>query len=567
MVRTAPLLLLLLALAACARTPAGGIEIARMDDAIAPVDATQVATLPEREFVAETGEDATLLVAARTHQRWWRVRPTQAWPAGEQPRLVFYAPYTNRITVLLPGAPPRTATLRDRNFDRSHSRHALVFALPDGWSPAQPVFVGLDAGRRFPPRLAVESFAQFEAGDVAHVRLVTGLLAIVAVMCLVTGAFGVVLRERDFGVLSATLACELAFLTLLMGDAYDSPLGPWLADVGVRAIWFVRCLGSAGLAWFAVSFMDLERHASRLAIALRVAAALFVLMAVLVVVLPLAWQNPVIPYSGSVLLFLTGVVIALGTFYALHGGSREARFFVVAWLPLVTLDVLRELQLLGLTGIFPGNEYALPLATALAAGVFSFGLADRALRVRHERDAARHAAERDALTGVYNRAGLSARLTQACRDAAAGDRPVALLYFDLDRFKSVNDTWGHALGDACLIAVTRVAATELRQRDSLGRYGGEEFLIVLPGSDLDEAARVAERIRAEIERNCAVVAGEALDLTVSIGVAAARGPVRAEQLLAAADAAMYAAKRSGRNCVRVGRVAIEDLVARDARTA
>lgn len=565
MARSGLVLLLMLLLAACGHAPRDGFEIARLDDAHGPVDAADVATLPESSFVPQDGDDAALLVAARTHQRWWRVRPTHAWPEGSHPRLVLYAPYTNRVTVVVPGMPTRTAGLRDADFDRSHSRHALLFDLPVGWSPEQPVHVALEAGRRFPPRLAIESLEDYEAGDVAYVRLITGLLAIVAVMCLVTGAFGLVLRERDFAVLSATLACELVWLTLLMGEAYDSPLGPWLADVGVRSIWFVRCLGSAGLAWFAQSFMDLPRHAPVVARLLRGASVAFLALAVLVVVLPFQWQLPALPYSGSVLVFLTGVVIAAGTVLALRGRSREARFFIAAWLPLVTLDVLRELQLLGVPGIFPGDEYALPIATALAAGVYSFGLADRTLRVRHERDAARHAAERDPLTGVFNRAGIAARLTQACREAADGQRHAALLYLDLDRFKSVNDTYGHALGDACLIAVTRVAATELRQRDSLGRYGGEEFLIVLPNSDAEEAERVAERIRAEVERSCAVVANEALDLTVSIGVAAAPGPVRSEHLLAAADAAMYAAKRSGRNCVRVGRVVVEDIVARDPR--
>lgn len=562
MFRSCLLLLLLLALGACARANDPKLRIAKLDDALAPVAATEVAAIPDASFAPQEGHDAALLVAAERQPRWWRIRPTEAWPAGERPRLVLYSPYTNRATVLAPGFPARTASLRDADFDRSHSRHALVFELPAGWSPDQPVHVGLEQGRRFPPRLAVESFAQFEAGDVAYVRLVTGLLAVVAVMCLVTGAFAIVLRERDFALLSATLVFELMFLALLMGEAYDSPLAGWLESIGVRSIWFVRCLGSAGLAFFAVSFMDLPRHARRTGRLLRFAAAAFVLLAVCVVVLPFAWQLPIVPYTGSVLQFTTGCVIAVGTALALRGGSREARFFVAAWLPLITLDVLRELQLLSAAAIYPGNEYALPAATALAASVFSFGLADRALRVRHERDAARHAAERDPLTGVFNRAGTAERLTLACREAADTERHVALLYIDLDRFKSVNDTFGHALGDACLIAVTRVAATELRQRDSLGRYGGEEFLIVLPGSDAEEAERVAERIRAEVERGCAVVAGEPLDLTVSIGVAAARGPVRSEQLLAAADAAMYTAKRSGRNCVRVGRVALETLVPR-----
>ena len=108
-----------------------------------------------------------------------------------------------------------------------------VFELPEGWSRAQPVHIGLEPGRRFSPRLAIESFATFEAGDVAYVRVVTALLAIIAVMCLVTGAFGLVLRERDFAVLSVTLACELAFLMLLMGEAYDTALRDYCALLGL----------------------------------------------------------------------------------------------------------------------------------------------------------------------------------------------------------------------------------------------------------------------------------------------------------------------------------------------
>jgi diguanylate cyclase (GGDEF)-like protein len=156
------------------------------------------------------------------------------------------------------------------------------------------------------------------------------------------------------------------------------------------------------------------------------------------------------------------------------------------------------------------------------------------------------------LTGVLNRRSLVERLEAACIRARARNLPIALLFIDLDHFKDINDSYGHAAGDACLRAIVEPIQAELRQSDVIGRYGGEEFVVILSSADAAAAHPIAERILSR-------VAGIRIDgfrapiqLTCSIGVASSDMlGVWDEQLIAQADAAVYAAKNAGRNRVQV----------------
>lgn len=130
--------------------------------------------------------------------------------------------------------------------------------------------------------------------------------------------------------------------------------------------------------------------------------------------------------------------------------------------------------------------------------------------------------------------------------------PVAVLLFDLDHFKAVNDTYNHLIGDAVLAHVVAHAASAVRARDVLGRFGGEEFTVLLPGAHLDRARDVAERIRAAVESDPYRDGDLTVPVTISVGVAAAPpAPYDTEDLLLAADEAMLAAKRGGRNRIHV----------------
>jgi diguanylate cyclase (GGDEF)-like protein len=160
----------------------------------------------------------------------------------------------------------------------------------------------------------------------------------------------------------------------------------------------------------------------------------------------------------------------------------------------------------------------------------------------------RNAASMDPLTGMFNRRGfseISSRLIE--REAKAG-RPVTALIFDIDHFKSINDRFGHPAGDEVLKLFATVVVNTLRLSDLSGRIGGEEFAALLPCS-LEEGVVAAERVREAFANSGIVVEDGPVDTTVSIGVAGGPAGTELEVLLAAADTALYQAKRSGRNRV------------------
>lgn len=164
----------------------------------------------------------------------------------------------------------------------------------------------------------------------------------------------------------------------------------------------------------------------------------------------------------------------------------------------------------------------------------------------------RRSAELDALTGSFNRRTIDHWLTRTFAEAARSGQPVSVLFIDLDHFKSINDRFGHACGDACLREVARALRASLQEGDLFGRYGGEEFIVILPGRGGAAARAVAEQLRMEVESLRPECGGVLLRLTVSVGVATRleheEGP---EATLARADRALYAAKATGRNCVQV----------------
>lgn len=172
-------------------------------------------------------------------------------------------------------------------------------------------------------------------------------------------------------------------------------------------------------------------------------------------------------------------------------------------------------------------------------------------QLEQARDSYRHEAESDELTGLWNRRSLQARLDQEIQETARTGNPFSVIIVDVDCFKQINDSLGHNVGDAALKHVAKCLKLSTRSGDIIGRYGGDEFVLLLPEANITDAKRAAERLRlcvasGELQNN-----DEPYSVSVSVGVAEIRNQpgMTSDLAVEMADKALYAAKRAGRNCV------------------
>jgi diguanylate cyclase (GGDEF)-like protein len=161
----------------------------------------------------------------------------------------------------------------------------------------------------------------------------------------------------------------------------------------------------------------------------------------------------------------------------------------------------------------------------------------------------RDESQKDVLSGAFNRRGIEAKLAAELKHIHRGKQKLSIALIDIDFFKAINDIQGHAAGDAALRDVVDAVSSRLRGRDCLGRYGGDEFLLVLPQTALNVALVVIERLNHTVSDLS--LSGRSEPLTLSIGLTEAVASDDAETLIARADKALYQAKSDGRNCRRV----------------
>ena len=178
-------------------------------------------------------------------------------------------------------------------------------------------------------------------------------------------------------------------------------------------------------------------------------------------------------------------------------------------------------------------------------------LAERERELREMNDKLLQISQTDGLTGLDNRRHIEERLREMYEHSSRLNEPLSCVMCDLDKFKSVNDTYGHQAGDAVLRQFAQILRSEAREIDRVGRYGGEEFILLLPGTVLDAGVHFSERLRAAIEAHTFTFDGGSLKRTASIGVSGWPHPriTNCDSLVKAADDALYVAKETGRNRV------------------
>lgn len=189
------------------------------------------------------------------------------------------------------------------------------------------------------------------------------------------------------------------------------------------------------------------------------------------------------------------------------------------------------------------------LQARLRSGERIIALQDQLIAAR---EVMREQATRDALTGAWNRRAILEILQRDFHRSRRESRPLVTLMLDLDHFKRINDTLGHQAGDAVLREVANRLLSVLRPYDALGRYGGEEFVVVVPGCDAASAVNLAERLRHSVVVTPIPTSSESIPVTLSLGVANLADDPNPESLLQRADEALYRAKNAGRNRCEVG---------------
>jgi len=347
------------------------------------------------------------------------------------------------------------------------------------------------------------------------------------------------LEAARFWTGSAFVAAGGAALAMLR-FAVDSLL-PLLA--GGTVMIFAACLGAMGIKRF--YDQPVSWRATALITGLSFAGLTFFIV---------AYDSPsmrIFVYSlGQALPFvLTLKLLLAGQDGHRNPGARLAGIVAVLIVAIYVIRAIGGLLDIADFSVMHSNtaHWGVVLVLIFLSMAWNFGFLLMAIdRLRNE---VADLALLDDLTGVGNRRQLLQRLTEECAKSERSGQPFALLVIDLDAFKAINDTHGHAAGDACLQHFTLMAQTRLRTGDMLARTGGDEFCILLPASTLREGTMIARRVLEVCRGDAEACVGADVPISVSIGVAQWTREIGAfpDRLMAAADHALYAAKNDGRN--------------------
>ncbi|CTP91648.1 periplasmic/7TM domain sensor diguanylate cyclase [Xanthomonas translucens pv. poae] len=460
------------------------------------------------------------------------------------------SPALQRVTLLPPfaGAAPQQRCLMRDDPQALPGNGRVGFRIDVAPAAGQPLRLWLDQRGVMPAslRFQLRSESDYLRQDSRWLVVASLSFAIMLSMAAMALVFAWRLREATF-LYYAIYVLGYGLVMALETGYVVHPLG--LEAIGQAARFWGR-LGTTTSIVAAVLFLerfaDLAQYLPRARHWLRGYAALVLLIG-LPALLPLPWLDALGRALVNPLLILGGPLLLGIAAAAAWRGSRYAGLFLLGWTPLLLVTVVGSLQGFGMAAGWTWSDEALA-AGAFEALVLSLGLAERSTSLRRDRDQARQLADLDPLTCLLNRRAWHERVTALKQAARRRRQPLALMFLDVDHFKRLNDRYGHRAGDDGLRALAQALHEELRGDDLIGRYGGEEFVIALPGIDAAQATAIADRIRERFRAQAALAFPE-LQPTVSIGVVQLRPGDDANGLVQRADEALYASKSGGRNRV------------------
>jgi len=338
---------------------------------------------------------------------------------------------------------------------------------------------------------------------------------------------------------------------LLMNMSYTGHGFEWLWPAHVVwAQWSNPILmvlyGSAGLI-FGLSFLETRRHFPRIHKA--VLGYLGIALALLLLAVLMDSQRDALLVAFTFVFLFTGIMLAMGV-VAVRAGQRTARYFLLA---AFSAMVGAALTALSVWGFIPFNVWtfrAVDIGMLLDATLLALALTYHFRLGQEAKLRAEQLAMSDPLTGVNNRRAFHDISTPIWNITLRHEHPLSVVLLDIDKFKRINDVFGHACGDEVLRQVADFLKKSVRDQDVIARWGGEEFILVLPETEIEEATALAERLRLDLAAVRIKYEGDDIALTASFGVAERELRHRnLDAVISSADKALYQSKDSGRNRV------------------
>ena len=500
----------------------------------------------DEKFILPPGGSASGIA----HDYWLKFTPRPLPPSAEIPVLVVHASRQLHAELFVArGAAAATLPTLAKLPGFLGLRDSVV-AIPEDLPAGQSLYAHITMSGTQPQSLSFTSSTLDAVLSQAakRARMIAFAFGALSAVSLAALLIWFVLKDRVFVLYASMFFLQALYIAYLTGQGFDWPYFavavPWSSFA-----WNVPAALSGGAAClFTREIADLKRYSPR-------EYAVFGWLSLGFVALACANAakffgfGPLINALGNVMFLGTTVFTLVVCFISWRRGNRPAGWFLLAWVLLEGFTIAAATVFL-LTSVAPELLYfaGLPLSMVAASILIALGVADRLRAQRVALSEAERRAQTDPLTGVLNRNSLIERLHAACLRAQARGLPISLLFIDLDHFKQINDSFGHQAGDACLCAIIAPIQAELRQSDVIGRYGGEEFVVILSSADAQASVPIAQRILERVADVQVNGFGLPIRLTCSIGIASSDTlGVWGDVLVARADAAVYAAKRAGRN--------------------
>ncbi len=354
------------------------------------------------------------------------------------------------------------------------------------------------------------------------------------------------LKERSHLSYSAFLAAFVLMATAYTGYGmhYFYPAGTQWAQWSQPI--HMMLYGSCGLL-FASSFLKLSERAPRIHVAILSVIALMAVFTGLTYWLDARALMMKLTFVFAVSYSLA--MISLG-FFAVKTRGKGAYYFLVA----VIIGALGAASTtLACLGLIPFNEWTfrgVEIGLLIEATLLALALAARFVEVENQSEKMRELAYQDGLTGLSNRRAFSVQSLTLWNSNLRASRPLCVIMLDIDNFKVFNDSYGHAAGDKALCMMGELLSNQARKGDVTARLGGEEFVVLLPDTNLDEATQIAERLRVRVSEMGIEQGEQTLRLTCSLGVVESESEdTSIDDVIARADSALYKSKHKGRNQV------------------